>query len=88
MNEWNYIDTKCVMCRFEEENFQHFLTCILYGQSELKCSFIEIFGKDHEINMIQLKKLIEGLKLEKKKHDEVGLPTLAPLLQDTTVELQ
>ena len=36
------------MCRFEEENSDHFMTFILYGQNELKCSFIEIFKNDHE----------------------------------------
>ena len=86
-NEWNYIDNTYVMCRFEEDNFDHFMTCILYGQNELKCSFIEIFGNDHEDQYDIAKEINRRLKIRKKKLDEVGLPTLAPLLQDTTVEL-
>ena len=47
-NEWNYIDNTYVMCRFEEDNFDHFMTCILYRQTDLKCSFIDIFGNNPE----------------------------------------
>ena len=67
-NEWNYIDTKCVMCRFEEENFEHFMTCILYGQNELKCSFIEIFGNDHEDQYDIAKEINRRLKIREKKN--------------------
>ena len=47
-NEWNYIDNTCEMCRFEEENVDHFMICLLYGQNKFKCSFLEIFKKKNQ----------------------------------------
>ena len=55
------------MCRFEEENFEHFMTCISYEQNELKCSFIEIFGNYHEDQYDIAKEIIRRLKIRKKR---------------------
>ena len=36
------------MCRFEEEIFDHFMNCSVYGQNELKRRVLAIFGNNHE----------------------------------------
>ena len=90
LNEWNYNDKTCVMCKSFEENFDHFMKCYSYGQTELKVLHTEIFGNNHE-DQFEIAKGIKKkrIQIRRRKLDEVGLPpTLAPLLQDTTVELQ
>ena len=72
-----------------EENFDHFMKSNSYGQTELKVLHTEIFGNNHEDQFEIAKEIKIRIHKRKRKLDEVGLPpTLAPLLQDTTVELQ
>ena len=66
LNEWNYNDKTCVMCKSFEENFDHFMKCDSYGQTELKVLHTEIFGNNHE-DQFEIAKEIKKKNSDKKK---------------------
>ena len=88
-NSWNYKDKLCVMCKLWEENFKHFMTCSAYGNNPLVIHWSEIFGNDADKQVTIAKDIKRRQFLRKRKQEEVGLPpTLAPMLQKSSVELQ
>jgi hypothetical protein len=87
-NEWKYNEKACVMCKIEEENFDHFMKCLLYGPNNLEIKYTGIFENTQENQYKVAIEIKRRSQIRKAKLAEVGLPPLmAPLLQDT-VELQ
>ena len=83
-NEWKYGDKTCVMCHKEDENFNHFMTCLVYGPSRMEVLYTDIFGNNHEHQYTVAREKRRRLKMRKTKTAEVGLPhPMAPMLQDT-----
>ena len=85
-NEWKYDNLNCVMCDLCEESFQHFMSCLSYGNYDLDLNWKEIFEDDPEKqNRIAIE--VYRRKLIMKTKLEVGLPhQVAPLLPES-VEL-
>ena len=82
-NEWKYENQLCVMCENCDENIEHFMSCSLYGQSDLENHWSEINGDDFEIQNSIAREIRRRQDIRKLKLEEVGLPQLlAPLLQD------
>ena len=70
------------MCEMSVENFDHFMSCKVYGNDHLKVHWNKIFENDpEEQNEIAIE-IKRRQYLRKCKQDEAGLPLhLAPLLQ-------
>ena len=76
------------MCRLWEENLKHFMTFSAYGNNPLTIHRSEIFGNDADEQVTIAKDIKRRQYIRKRKQEEVGLPpTLAPMLQNTSVEL-
>ena len=72
-----------------EENLKHLMTCSAYGNNPLNIHWSEIFGNDVDKQVTIAKDIKRRQYLKKRKQEEVGLPpTLAPMLQNSSVELQ
>ena len=79
--DWNYSDTLCVMCSKCEENFEHFISCLEYGNS-LKTDWKLIFENDPDNQFEIAKEVKRRYSIRKTKLDQAGLPSkVAPLLQ-------
>ena len=77
------------MCKLWEENFKHFMTFSACGNNPLTIHWSEIFGNDANERVTIAKDNKRRQYIRKRKQEEVGLPpTLAPMLQNTSVELQ
>ena len=82
-NDWKYKDKLCVMCGECEKDFEHFMSCALYGYTTQENDWKDIYGEDSEKQY--------SIALEVKRRNtlrnskiEAGLPhLLAPLLQDS-----
>ena len=81
------VTVPCVLC--PAQSFDHFMKCSSYGQTELNILHTEFFENNPEDQYEIAKEIKRRIQIRKRKLDEVGLPSkLAPLLQDTSVELQ
>ena len=77
------------MCKLWEENFNHLMTCSAYGNNPFIIHLSEIFVNDADKQVTIANNIKRRQYLRKRKQEEVGLPpTLAPMLQNFSVELQ
>ena len=71
-----------VMCDLCEESFQHFMSCLSYGNYDIDLNWKDIFEDDPEKQNIIAIEVNRRKQLRKTKL-EVGLPhQVAPLLQE------
>ena len=83
LHEWKYENDKCVMCKLDTENIEHFMMCKEYGIGILNIDWKEIYEIFFENQNQVAKEVKRRLFLRKAKLDKVGLPAnMAPMLQD------
>ena len=66
-NEWKYENLLCVMCGNHDENIEHFMSCLAYGQGNPEINWKDIYGDDSDKQKsiaIEIKKktTYEGIK--------------------------
>ena len=82
-NEWSYRDKSCVMCQKEDEDMNHFMSCIAYGKVPFEMNWTNIFENDPDEQCLIAMEVRRRYTIRQLKINEVGLPllNLAPLLQ-------
>ena len=66
-NRWKYEDNLCVLCEKKEENINHFMECVEYGEPIETTTWKEVYENNAETQI----KIAKEVKLRLEKRDKI-----------------